>query len=203
MTDGSSSLPTPAGQLPGRPWASGALRPCTSDADVSQWKRPHSAVIARSDETVAITMVVLFLLPRLVLRGVHGDDFLPGHSDLVEAILVTAATFVPVLVIGAIWLALGKRSAGWITIDPIRRRVEWRRMKDRAGAPTAQWSFDEVRDVQGVGSGLSFSDLMTIELPDRAFHVRVPRGFAAPLAESLGQAARGNDEPVAALDPAA
>lgn len=175
------------------PSLSGAPVPPTDEFDVAAWREPHAFVVHRREElALALALVFVFFPYRLVDLFGYESWELYG----VDTLAASVAGSVTLLLVPATVVLLAFRTqiprAGWLTIDPVGRRVEWRRRSRAGGEAERSWAFSELRIV-GLRDGgrhvdAARSAALTFALPTGDLMIRVPRGKASQLAESLGRA---------------
>lgn len=174
-----SSLASPdSPALAHRRWVSwrelrGQPTPKASSFDVATWTGAHTFAL-RGHECLFyfLAAVAHWALPRVWGVGARtGDD-----QRLTLWMGVT-------LVVGLIYALLWMRRGGWVTIDPARSEIVWRRPRD--GRATRTWRFDEI--VEAVDRGPS-SGTVRIDVGTHRLRLRVPSNEGAKLADSLCQA---------------
>lgn len=165
----------------------GDIAPATNVYDVRDWREAHDLATHGREGMLALVGVLVYVVGRVV-----GDLLTapPGDGGLIERMSGGDGSWLGLacaLVFALLWRGWATRNLSTVTIDPIRREITLRsRRHDEARG--SRWTFDQIAGVEVVSS--RSSDAVRIDLGARRLLVRVPRGAAHEMTESLRALAR-------------
>lgn len=150
------------GDLKGHP------TPPVNSYDVRTWTTAHTFVLHFREWWYYAAVAGLHFAAAITL-----GDWVTDDREL-SVWLASAA------VVGVVYVVRWMRTGGWVTVDPERREVAWRRPRDNA--PTRTWRFDEFEAVE-LPRGAA--NAVRLDVGSHVLRVRVPTGAAPELVNSL------------------
>lgn len=165
-----------SGVIPGE-WR-GATTPVLKQPNVRMWEEPITFFLHCREGLFVLGLLLISLFGSQT--GLLGPT--TGEGSTLERL---AWVLVPAVLAGSAYVLLVFRRGGWVTIDPHRELIVWRR-PPRASGPQRSWRFDEIDGAEARPSFLS--EAVRIRVDGHNLLLRVPKDAARDLAESLLQA---------------